>query len=142
MTDNTKGACFCGAVRIEVEGPPAMQGYCHCEDCRAWSGAPVTGYSLWAADKVRVTAGEDRLKSYSKSGKAVRRHCADCGGSVMTEIPEMGMVDVYSPILDGAPFEPGAHIFYGVRMIDIDDGLPKFLDLPAEAGGSGKMHGD
>ena len=36
MSDSYKGACFCGAVEIEVSGAPAAQGYCHCSDCRSW----------------------------------------------------------------------------------------------------------
>jgi hypothetical protein len=37
MGDSYKGKCFCGAVEIEATGTPAVQGYCHCEDCKSWS---------------------------------------------------------------------------------------------------------
>ncbi len=30
MTDTHTGACFCGAVEIEVTGAPEAMGYCHC----------------------------------------------------------------------------------------------------------------
>lgn len=139
MAETHEGRCFCGTVKVVVEGPPAMQGFCHCADCRAWSAAPVNGFALWPADKVKVTAGEDSLSSYSKDGRTVRRSCTACGGAVMSEHPGMGMIDVYASILDGFKFAPQAHVFYGERMIDLSDALPKFRDLPADAGGSGEM---
>jgi len=49
MTDTHKGACFCGAVTFEAQGAPLDMGYCHCNDCRSWSGGPIHGFSLWPA---------------------------------------------------------------------------------------------
>ena len=142
MTESVRGSCFCGAVEVELSGEPMFQGYCHCEDCRRWSGAPMTGFTIWPADSVRVTAGEDRLVGYSHVGKANRRHCATCGGSVMTDLPEAGLVDVYPPLLEGFAFAPAFHLHYGERALDLPDDLPKFRDMPEEAGGSGEMIAD
>lgn len=139
MSESARGACFCGAVRVEVSGEPVFQGYCHCEDCRRWSGSPVTAFGLWPKDQVRVVAGEDNLVGYSRSGKAVRRHCAACGGAVMTDTVEIDMIDVYPLILEDFAFAPAFHIHYSERVIEMPDGVPKFLDLPADAGGSGEM---
>lgn len=36
-------------------------------------------------------------------------------------------------------YEPTAHVFYQERVCDIDDQLPKFLDLPESFGGSNKL---
>lgn len=139
MSDVYKGACFCGAVRLEVSGAPGLQGYCHCDDCRSWSGTPVTAYCLWPAAAVKVTAGAEHLATYSRDGKTIRQHCAKCGGAVMTETEAFGMIDVYPPVTPDFPFAPAAHIYYGMRMIDMPDGLPKFRDMPERAGGSGEM---
>ena len=141
MADTYSGACFCGAVNFEVTGEPMLQGLCHCNDCRQWSGGPVTSYPLWQSGNVRVTGGEDKVVSYSKTGQAERKHCGQCGGAVMTAIPAAGITDVYPHLLKGFSFKPQAHVHYGVRVLDLDDGLPKFKDMPAEAGGSGKMVG-
>lgn len=142
MSETHQGGCFCGAVRIEVTGEPIQQGFCHCGDCRSWSGSPVSCYGLWPAEQVRVVEGEDGLGSYSRTGQAVRRHCTTCGGTVMTEIPAAGLIDVYPVLLDGFTFVPAAHVHYRERVIDMPDGLPKFRDMPAEAGGSGEMISD
>ncbi|MGO1120310.1 GFA family protein [Rhodovibrionaceae bacterium A322] len=139
MTEIRQGACFCGAVKVQVTGDAVLQGYCHCDDCRHWSGAPVTAYSLWPADLVKVTAGEQSLRRYSKAGKSTRLHCSGCGGAVITEMPAAGMVDVYPPLLEDLPFAPTMHVYYAERVLDLPDGLPKFRDMPAAAGGSDEI---
>ena len=48
------GECFCGAVRIEVEGEPEAMGYCHCRSCRSRSAAPVNAFTLWKPADARV----------------------------------------------------------------------------------------
>ena len=139
MATTYSGACFCGAVQFEVTGEPMLQGFCHCNDCRGWSGGPVTSYALWQSGDVRFTGGADKAVSYSKSGQAERRHCSECGGALMTAIPAAGMTDVYPHLLKGFSFQPQAHVHYGVRVVEMNDGLPKFKDMPAEAGGSGEI---
>lgn len=95
MSAIVEGACFRGEVRLEVAGDPALQGFRHCPDCRKWSAPPVTAYALWPSADVRVTAGGEHLREFSRDGKAIRRHCTECGGAVMTESPAVGMTDVY-----------------------------------------------
>ena len=67
MGDTCKGGCFCGEVEFEVTGTPAVMGYCHCADCRAWSAAPVNAFTLWAPDNVRITKGEARIGTFNKT---------------------------------------------------------------------------
>jgi len=57
----------------------------------------------------------------------------------MTDHPKMDLIDVYSAIISGFKFKPGAHVFYSERQISIPDGLPKFSDMPKEMGGSGEL---
>ena len=40
MSKIYSGACFCGAVEVEVSGQPEAMGYCHCRSCRSWSASP------------------------------------------------------------------------------------------------------
>jgi len=139
MADKATSRCFCGAVEVEVTGEPVLQGYCHCNDCRAWSGTPVTAYALWPEDKVRVTGGEDALRAYSKNGTTVRQFCGTCGGAVMTASTGVGLVDVYPMTIDGFRFEPRAHIDYELRIVDMKDGLPKFRGRPVPGGANETM---
>ena len=133
-----KGQCFCGAVRIEVRGEPLRMGYCHCGDCRAWAAAPVNTFTLWRPSDVTVTQGAEDLATFKKTEKSHRKFCRKCGGHVMSEHPEGGFIDGYAGVLPTLNFKPGVHVYYGETVLPIADDLPKFLDLPAEAGGSGK----
>lgn len=139
MSDVYKGACFCGAVEIEVTGAPEAMGYCHCADCRSWSAGPVNAFSLWQPDAVKVTKGEEHLATYKKTEASLRQFCSQCGGHVMTGHPGMGLTDVYAAILPSLKFEPALHVFYAESVLPIKDGLPKQKDVPAEMGGSGEI---
>jgi predicted GNAT family acetyltransferase len=129
--------CFCGAVEVEVTGKPVFSGYCHCADCQAWSAAPINAFSLWKSDSVRVTKGE--LRTFNKTEHSYRKFCKTCGGHVMTEHPRMRLIDVYANLLKGYTHEPTLHANYASKMVSVKDGLPKYVDLPAELGGSGEM---
>ena len=142
MSETHQGSCFCGAVTIEVSGDPVSEGYCHCNDCRAWSAGPVTSYGLWPTPAVKITAGEDKLGTFSKTGTTNRRGCTICGGVMMAELPGAGLIDVFPTLLKGREFSPQAHVNYASRVMDMPDGLPKFADLPEEAGGTGQMISD
>lgn len=134
-----KGQCFCGAVKIEVSGAPMRMGYCHCADCRAWAAAPVNGFTLWRPSDVVITEGEADLATFKKTEKSLRRFCRKCGGHVMSEHPQGGYIDVYSGVLPTLSFEPSFHVYHGESVLRIDDDLPKYLDLPEAAGGTGDM---
>ena len=138
MSATYKGACFCGAVEIEVSGASAAQGYCHCSDCRSWSAGPVNAFTLWPPDAVAVTKGADRLGTFNKTENSGRQWCLDCGGHVMTLHPGMGLTDVYAATIPDFKFKPERHVFYGESVLSIKDGLPKMKDVPAEMGGSGE----
>lgn len=136
------GECFCGAVQIEVSGEPVAMGYCHCRSCRSWSGGPVNAFSLWQPDAVRVTAGEEHVKSFQKTPLSNRIYCAACGGHLMTEHPTLGVTDVFAATIPTLDFKPALHVNYAETVLPIRDGLPKFKDFPADFGGSGEMSAD
>lgn len=139
MSDTYKGQCFCGAVEVSVSGPPQVMGFCHCDDCRAWSASPVNGFSIWSADNVTVTKGNEHIATYCKTENSHRKFCKECGGHIMSDHPGGGIVDVYASVLPGLKFEPSIHVYYGEKIMSVPDGLPKFKDVPAEMGGSGDM---
>jgi hypothetical protein len=137
-----KAQCFCGDVEIEVAGKPALMGYCHCDDCQAWSAAPINAFSLWPPENVRVTRGREYIDTFNKTEGSYRKFCVHCGGHIMTEHPGMKLVDVYAPLLKGFRHEPALHVHYANKLVSVRDGLPKFKDLPSEFGGSGETVAD
>ena len=137
------GGCFCGAVAVEVRGRPLSAGICHCESCRRWHSAPVNAWALWRDASVSITKGRDQIVEFNKQGAdgpSGRTSCKQCGGAVLNRKVKLGVTVIYAATLDGSGFvfEPTFHCFYGEGVIDFADGLPKFVDLPAELGGSGK----
>lgn len=139
MTDVHTGTCFCGAVAVTAAGMPLEMGYCHCGSCRAYSGAPVTAYSLWPKESVKVTRGGAFLGRFNKTEMSHRRFCTLCGGHVMVEHPGLGCTDIYAAILPTLKFEPSVHLNYASTVVPMKDGLPKLADFPRHAGGSGVM---
>lgn len=139
MNDTHSGGCFCGAVAIEARGAPIDMGYCHCDSCRSYSGAPVTAFTLWRADMVKVIKGEEHLARFNKTSFSDRRFCAKCGGHVLVEHPGIGFIDVHAPVLSSVPFKPTIHLNYAETVLPMRDGLPKLKDFPAEVGGSGEI---
>ena len=132
------GSCFCGAITVEVKGEPAAMGYCHCRSCRSWAGAPVTAFSLWKPDAVRVSSGGEHLATFQKTEMSQRRYCAKCGGHVMSSHPPLGLVDVYPATIPSLAYKPGLHVNYAETVLPMRDGLPKLKDFPKEFGGSGE----
>jgi hypothetical protein len=138
MTDTHAGACFCGAVQIEVSGVAEAMGYCHCSSCRSWSAGPVNAFTLWKPQNVKVTRGAEFLGHFMKTPTSDRKFCTRCGGHVMTEHPAFGLTDVYAATIPGLAFTPGLHVNYAETVLPIRDGLPKLRDFPAALGGSGE----
>ena len=130
------GSCFCGAVKLEVNGEPEGMGYCHCRSCRSWSGGPVNAFSLWKPEAVRVTAGAEHLATFQKTETSQRQYCAKCGGHLMTNHPGLKLVDVFAATIPSLDFKPGVHVNYQETVMPMKDGLPKFKDFPGAFGGS------
>jgi len=139
MPNTHKGACFCGAVEIEVSGEPEAMGYCHCRSCRSWSGGPVNAFSLWKPGAVKVTKGAAEIGTFTKTPVSERKYCMKCGGHLMTNHPPLGLVDVFSATIPSLNFRPGVHVNYSETVLPMKDGLPKLKDFPKEFGGSGEM---
>lgn len=138
MTTSYTGTCFCGAVAIRVTGEPRLMGYCHCRSCRSWSGGPVNAFTLWPPEAIRVVEGAEHIASFQKTPLSQRQYCRVCGGHLMTAHPPLNLVDVFAAILPDLPFAPQLHVNYAETVLPMRDGLPKFKDFPAEAGGSGE----
>jgi hypothetical protein len=136
MVESYKGACFCGAVEIEVTGQPNAMGYCH---CRSWSGGPVNAFSLWNAEAIKVTKGAEHVATYNKTDMSFRKFCSQCGGHLMADHPPLKMVDVFAATIPALPFAAQLHVNYQETVLPMRDGLSKLKDFPSEFGGSGEV---
>jgi len=137
MADTHTGSCYCGAIEIETSGEPLDMGYCHCANCRKYSGAPLAAFTLWKADQVRIGKGAGSLGKFKSSDISVRQYCKHCGSHLIVDHPALGLTDIRAP-LAGLTFKPTVHLNYDETVLPIKDGLPKLKDFPASIGGSGQ----
>ena len=142
---NHKGSCFCGNVQFTLSGEPEVMAYCHCDSCRRWSAGPVSAFSLWKPEALHITSGKQAIEAFDKNPGtnddtvySIRMWCKNCGGHIYTDHPTMGVIDVPAAVIPGLAFKPVFHVHYQETVHSMKDGLPKFKDLPAEAGGSGE----
>lgn len=101
--------------------------------------------------EVKVTKGAELLGEYKSSEGGSRFFCKTCGGRAYNHIKPIRAIAVHPSTFDFANdksrtdvpenFKPRAHVYYADRVpgTTMRDGLPKFVDRPAQAGGSGKM---
>jgi len=75
MAETHKGRCYCGAVEIEMRGEPLEMGYSHCENCRHYSAAPVSAFTLWKKENVSLIRGAEFLGRFKSSDISDRRYC-------------------------------------------------------------------
>jgi hypothetical protein len=132
------GSCYCGTVEIEATGDPIDMGYCHCDGCRRYSGAPIAAFTLWKPEQVKITKGADELGKFKSSEMSERRFCTKCGGHVMVDHPTLGLVDIRAGLPAEVAFKPSVHLNYEDTVLGVKDGLPKLKDFPKEIGGSGE----
>ena len=75
--------CHCGAVQAEVEGDfPKEAVTCNCSHCSA-KGMVLSAVNR---DQLKVTKGEDSLRTYEFNKRAIaHRFCANCGTQPFSE---------------------------------------------------------
>ncbi|WP_299201435.1 GFA family protein [uncultured Tateyamaria sp.] len=117
--------CYCGASRLTLDKPPFTVAYCHCDDCRRWTGAPVAAFA--AFDRADVIA---QLPDAFRGAAGVERWtCPTCHaplGAAFDYLPDQ----IYVPIgiIDQAEqLAPAMHSHSGSALpwLHIDDDLPR-----------------
>ena len=79
-----KGSCLCRKIAFEITGPIVSPRYCHCENCRKFSG---TGYAAWGvvrSSELVVTRYDSGTTKYD-SGGGLRVFCSSCGSPLWFE---------------------------------------------------------
>jgi hypothetical protein len=71
------GRCLCGRVRYRAAGAPIWVAHCHCESCRRATGAPLTTYAGFPAERFGYVAGEPA--TFASSPGVTRSFCGRCG---------------------------------------------------------------
>ena len=132
-----RASCYCHAVQYEVCADPVDAKICHCAACQKLHGAPMQWAAIFRKQDVRITRGVDCLKFYNSERNLHARvlpckvSCASCGTPIADEGRRMWLA--FPSLFDFSgfaavpeAFRPTCHLFYGSRIIDMDDDLPKW----------------
>ncbi|WP_299929438.1 GFA family protein [uncultured Pelagimonas sp.] len=125
-SDTLSGRCYCGKTLMHADGPPLTVAYCHCGDCRRWSGAPISAFAAMSPNTVRFTPD---LHWKSSVAGVTRANCRDCGSPLAARfdyLPDQ----IYIPVgLFDHPdtLPPQHHSHFGSRLdwLHLTDDLPK-----------------
>ncbi len=130
-------SCHCGAIRYRVGADPVDAKICHCPVCQKLHGAPMQWAAIFHKRDVMFVSGTDHLRFFNSQQNRPERilpckvSCSLCGTPVADEGRNMwlafpSLFDFGTPPLVPEAFRPSCHIFYGTRVLDMDDGLPKW----------------
>ena len=137
FTAKYRASCFCNAVEYEVGFDPVDAKICHCLGCQKLHGAPMQWAAIFHKHDVRITKGIEHLQFYNSELDKHERilpckvSCTRCGTLIADEGCNMwlafpSLFDFGSASKVPVKFKPTCHIFYGMRIIDIADDLPKW----------------
>jgi hypothetical protein len=130
-----EGGCYCGALRYQAEGDPALRAQCHCRECQYISGGAPNMFMLMPPDGFRYTKGTPKTFTRTDLERAVTREfCAECGTHIVTRPPGLPFVVLKIGTLD-EPQQFGTPQM-AIYTVDkqpfhlIAEGLPAFERLP------------
>lgn len=119
--------CYCGSQRLTFGGPAEVVAYCHCSDCKRWTGSPLPAYAAFAPLHVSLNAGGLQEKSHATG--VTRWNCPDCGSPIMATF-DYTPDQVYVPL--GVIEEAGAlppqlhcHAEHALHWLPADDATPR-----------------
>lgn len=132
-----RASCYCETVRYDVCADPVDAKICHCPACQRLHGAPMQWAAIFHKKHVRITAGIDQMRFYNSERNQHARilpckiSCARCGTPIADEGRRMWLA--FPSLFDFGQrsdipeaFRPTCHIFYGSRVVEVCDDLPKW----------------
>ena len=79
---------MCGGVRYEVdEAALTGAGYCHCKRCQRRSGTAASANALVERGAVRITAGENLIRTWQPGEGFPKLFCGECGSALFSHPP-------------------------------------------------------
>lgn len=135
MSETIKGACLCGRVQYQVNGPLEMFHICHCTQCRRSTGSAHASNIFTSKDNIEWLAGEDLVKRFDpdEPGVISKAFCTHCGSLVPYVSAKSGKLIVPAGGLSEEPnIKPQDNIFWKDRAswYDAVPGAPRFDGFP------------
>lgn len=82
-SENAKGSCLCGAVKIIAKTMGHSIGACHCGMCQKWAGGPWLGVDCGSDVSFE---GAENISVYNSSAWAERGFCSKCGSNLFYRV--------------------------------------------------------
>jgi hypothetical protein len=129
------GGCLCGGVRFELLEPPVSASYCHCTRCQRRTGTAASAQARIAPGSLRITAGEELIRSYEPPDGFAKEFCSACGSALWSRNPKDSQVGgIRMGAFDTDPGVRPAHrqfVTYAAAWEPLpDDGLPRYPESP------------
>ncbi|PIA92083.1 hypothetical protein CB0940_09039 [Cercospora beticola] len=135
-----EASCHCGAVQYELSRKePLDSKLCHCTTCQTQHAAPFQWAAIFKKDDINFKNGHHDLEWYDPTSKSKEHklpckvRCKHCYSPIMDE--GRNMILLFPSLIkfksdqEKANFKPRLHMFYGQRVMDVPDGLPKWTGL-------------
>jgi hypothetical protein len=126
------GSCLCGNVSYEIKGPIHNARYCHCANCRKFSGTAYAAWGLVQTAQLAIAPSEAGVTKYD-SGGGLRVFCATCGSPLWYEpasLPQYRGIPLGA--IDGDVPAPAMHVWTKSKApwVSISDELPQHETHP------------
>jgi len=129
------GGCLCGKIRYSINATLIDAGFCHCQTCRAASGAPTLAWLTIPFNGFVYTSATASV--YYSSKQFQREFCPSCGTQIAFRAKfEPKTIDVTLGSLDDSnDITLDYHIWCAqkVTWLHLNDGLPQYLDAGPDA---------
>ncbi|KAK6438379.1 hypothetical protein LTR95_005417 [Oleoguttula sp. CCFEE 5521] len=135
-----EASCHCGKVTYQLSREaPLDSKLCHCTTCQTQHAAPFQWAAIFHKDDINFTKGHHDLEWYDPTDKSIEHklpckvRCSFCHSPIMDE--GRNMILLFPTLVhfkneqEKKNFKPRCHMFYGQRVMDIPDGLPKWSGL-------------
>ncbi|PNS16537.1 hypothetical protein CAC42_271 [Sphaceloma murrayae] len=139
-----EGSCHCGRVKYQLSREePLSSKFCHCTTCQTQHAAPFQWAAIFHKEDIKFSHGHHDLEWYDPTDKSIEHklpckvRCSFCHSPIMDE--GRNMILLFPTLIhfkteqEKANFKPQMHMFYGERVVDIPDGLPKWSGLNNES---------
>jgi len=131
VTTSPDGQCPCAAATFAIDGPALFRVFCHCTICQAYNGAPYADVTAFRAADVHLhDEAASAFRAWKQPPIVQRGTCVSCEAPTIERIdapvlPGLTMVATANIVDKDEILSPSMHIYYGSRVADVDDDLPK-----------------
>ncbi|WP_110590736.1 GFA family protein [Tritonibacter mobilis] len=121
--------CYCGGTRLLFRAPPTTSSYCHCVDCRRWTGAPLAAFAAFYDDAIATPLPAQKATCVNPG--VWRWNCTDCGSPLAARFDYLpGQTYIPLGILDQAQATELAprlhsHADSALPWLHVADDLPR-----------------